>query len=86
MTVSTDLWEVLPLRNPNISFGGIHGFHAGRLRISPMTDNATETAGRMDIIAEGLDRPHQPCITRSEMAGNTTVMLLSCHHYRPGYA
>src|SRR4029453_377451 len=83
MTVPEDLWEVLARRDTNVSFGGIHGFHAGLLRVPAVTGNATEAAGRMDISAEGLYRMHQPCITSRDMAGNTTVMLLPRRPYRP---
>src|SRR2546425_12763818 len=41
MTVSADPWEVLPRRCTNVSFGGIHSFHAGLLWIPPVTDGAT---------------------------------------------
>jgi hypothetical protein len=86
MTVPTDLWEVLALRDTNVPFGGSHGFHAGLLGIPTVTGNAAEATGRMDIIVEGLDRTHQPCITSREMAGHTTVLLLHRCRYRPGHA
>src|SRR5438093_8365141 len=50
MTVPTDLWEVLALRDTNVPFGGIHGFHTGLLGIPTVTGNAAEATGRMDII------------------------------------
>src|SRR5215831_14870172 len=86
MTVPADLREVLPRRYTNEPSGGIHGFHAGLLRIPSVTGGATEAARRMDIVAEGLDGMRQACITSGEMAGDATVMLLCRRHDRPGHA